>query len=49
MKNIFKLLNIKKLTIDVYLLEFNSKDNFDFLPWQFITFLLPKTWLARAY
>lgn len=49
MKNIFKLLNIKKLTIDVYLLEFNSKDNFDFSPWQFITFLLPKTWLARAY
>lgn len=48
-KTSFELKNIKKLTNDVYFLEFESEKMLDFVSWQFITFLLPKTWFARAY
>jgi len=47
--NNFKLLSKKKLTSDVFEMIFEAQDDFFVKPWQFITFLLPKTWFARAY
>lgn len=46
--NEYTLLSKKKLTSDVFELQFQAKDSFDFLPGQFVTFILPKIWW-RAY
>jgi ferredoxin-NADP reductase len=43
------LKNKRNLTSDVFLLEFETKESLDFIAWQFITFLLPKTGFRRAY
>lgn len=47
--NQFTLIEKKYLTSDVFELIYESKDDFEILPGQFITFLLPKTWFGRAY
>lgn len=46
--NSFKLIEKKNLTEDVYELVFQASEGFDFLPGQFITFILPNIWW-RAY
>ena len=43
----FKLINKKNLTHNIYELIFESENNFNFKPGQFITFLIPVWW--RAY
>lgn len=45
----FKLIKKKKLTPDVFELVFQSVIELDIVPWKFMTFMLPKTWFARAY
>ena len=45
----FELIKKNKLTQDVFELVFSCKDFKNSLPWQFITFMLPKTRFARAY
>lgn len=40
--NEYTLLSKKKLTSDVFELQFQAKDSFEFLPGQFVTFILPK-------
>lgn len=47
--NNYKLISKKKLTSDVFEMIFEIQDDFLIIPWQFITFLLPKTWFGRAY
>jgi NAD(P)H-flavin reductase len=46
--NSFKLIDKKNLTNDVYELKFKASEKFNFLPGQFITFILPWIW-GRAY
>jgi NAD(P)H-flavin reductase len=46
--NSYELIKKNKLTSDVYELTFQSKEQFDFKPGQFITFILPNIWW-RAY
>lgn len=48
-KSDFLLISKKILTSDVFELCFQSREKLEFLPGQFITFLLPKTWFRRAY
>lgn len=45
----FTLIKKEKLTPDVFKLVFNSNWIKKITPWEFITFLLPKTWFGRAY
>lgn len=47
--NNFKLISKKNLTKDVFLMTYESENDFSIIPGQFITFMLPKTWFARAY
>lgn len=47
--NHFTLVEKKYLTQDVFELVYESENDFEIIPGQFITFLLPKTWFARAY
>lgn len=47
--NNFTLLSKKNLTSDVFELIYEVENDFDIVPWQFCTFMLPKTWFARAY
>jgi ferredoxin-NADP reductase len=47
--SIFKLVEKKSLTFDVFELIFKTQENLNSIPGQFITFLLPKTKFARAY
>lgn len=46
--NKYKLLEKTQLTDDVYELTFEAEDSFDFLPGQFVNFILPNIW-GRAY
>jgi len=46
--NSFTLIDKKILTSDIYELVFQANEKFDFLPGQFITFILPNIW-GRAY
>ena len=46
--NYFRLIEKRKLTSDIYELVFQASEKFDFLPGQFITFILPNIWW-RAY
>lgn len=46
--NSFKIIEKKKLTKDVYEITVEANKKFDFLPGQFITFILPWIW-GRAY
>lgn len=48
-KNEFTLIQKKYLTSEVFELVYESKNDFEIIPGQFITFLLPKTGFARAY
>ena len=43
----FKLINIKNLNYNIYELDFEAENIFNFKPGQFITFLIPVWW--RAY
>lgn len=45
----FKLIKKKKLTSDVFEVIFESEVELYIAPWKFMTFMLPKTWFARAY
>ncbi len=45
----FTLIQKKNLTKDVFMLIFTCDNILDIKPWEFITFLLPKTWFWRAY
>lgn len=47
--NNFTLLSKQNLTSDVFLLVYEVLNDFEITPGQFITFMLPKTWFARAY
>lgn len=47
--NYFTLQEKKYLTQDVFELVYEAENDFEIIPGQFITFLLPKTWFARAY
>jgi len=47
--NNFKLISKENLTQNVFLLIYESENDFSIIPGQFITFILPKTWFARAY
>lgn len=47
--NHFTLQEKKYLTQDVFELVYEAENDFEIIPGQFITFLLPKTWFARAY
>lgn len=47
--NNFTLISKKNLTSDVFELIYEAEKDFDIIPGQFITFLLPKTWFWRAY
>ncbi len=47
--NNFKLIQKENLTSDVFLLVYEVENDFEIIPGQFVTFMLPKTWFARAY
>lgn len=47
--NNFILVSKKTLTSDVFELIYEAENDFEIIPWQFITFLLPKTGFGRAY
>lgn len=47
--NNFTLIEKKLLTLDVFELVFEAENDFEMLPGQFLTFLLPKTGFGRAY
>lgn len=47
--NHFTLIEKKYLTSDVFELVYEAEKDFEILPGQFITFLLPKTGFGRAY
>lgn len=47
--NNFTLLSKKNLTPDVFELVYEVENDFDIIPGQFCTFMLPKTGFARAY
>lgn len=45
----FKLIKKEKITKDVFELIFESEKDFEIIPGQFITFMLPKSRLGRSY